>query len=541
MHALRKTLSCSKQRTTDINRGAINPAGLNMPVMKSSARTRDKYIVSWHQRATYFYDASWHKGKTFRQLIKTLDASHSPSGTGLKLGTCSNSEFLIQQTHIFLNSFQPFVNGVKESKEKYLALLEMHLSSLDQTELEKLLHYLRQLNYNCTIIESTIDDKIYLEYGFCNGSPHTKKESLLSTPEFFQLIESLRQSKKSEGLTAANLPDISPEQAQTLRNQLSFCAIDWINSDKSLDSILKIARYLEYLVRGEITVENVDIYSDDPGPSKVVQIDKKLLIDFMSMYELRHKNNEPLFAVLLRDILEIFLTKKNSSPMIVVRDLSVIQRRRVWNTLQKITTLAPDPSQMTPLYNHVKTLLSSSSCFGKIHIIPPSGVALGHAWIAPNLSVIPDQQKMGVALDTYYLHSGARFKPGISTINEWPISWLNGGESEELYPSRNAWLLAVPVAAPQLEIAAQELIDEWKRADLPYRFVTVAPEKPAAGCRISVWYALEKAMDTNTKLLFAGFNRGLPLPDSTIELWERRHRFMQWLELIANGYKPTAL
>ena len=125
------------------------------------------------------------------------------------------------------------------------------------------------------------------------------------------------------------------------------------------------------MVRGEITVENVDIYSDDPSPSKVVQIDKKLLIDFMSMYELRHKNNEPLFAVLLRDILEIFLTKKNSSPMIVVRDLSVIQRRRVWNTLQKITTLAPDPSQMTPLYNHVKTLLSSSSCFGKIHIIPP--------------------------------------------------------------------------------------------------------------------------------------------------------------------------
>jgi hypothetical protein len=64
---------------------------------------------------------------------------------------------------------------------------------------------------------------------------------------------------------------------------------------------------------------------------------------------------------------------------------------------------------------------------------------------------------------------------------------------------------------------------------------------PATGCRISVWAAVEKGMDADTKLLFANFNRGLALPDSTIELWERLNGFMQWLEVIANGDNSQAL
>lgn len=539
MHALRTILSGNKHRATHIKSVAINLGRQTMPIMKSSIRTRDTCVAGWQQRANYYYDASWHTRKTFRQLITSLDKiQHAPI---TEFGSCLRSDYLIQQTDFFLDSLQPFVNGVEESKEKYVALLGMHLSTLDQPELEEMLRYLRQLNYNCNITESTIDDKMYLEYGFCNGPPHTKKDTLLSTPEFFQLIERLNQSKKNEELTVANLPDITLDQAQTLRNQLSICAIDWMNSDKSLDCILRIARHLEYLVNGEITVETIDSYSDEPGPSKVIQIDKKLRIDSMIMYELRHTHNEFLFSVLLRDMLEIFLAKKIIGPMIAVCDLSAVQRRRVWNALDKISTLAPDPLQMTPFYNHVKTLLSSRSCFGKVHIIPASGVALGHAWIAPNLSVIPDQQKNGIAAGTHYLQSGTRLKAGITTIKEWPIRWLRSSENEELYPSRHAWLLAVPVTAPQLELAAQELINEWKHDDLPYRFVSVAPEKPATGCRISVWYAVEKAMDADTKLLFASFNRGLPLPDSTIELWERLHGFMQWLELIVDRCQPQSL
>jgi len=48
-------------------------------------------------------------------------------------------------------------------------------------------------------------------------------------------------------------------------------------------------------------------------------------------------------------------------------------------------------------------------------------------------------------------------------------------------------------------------------------------------------------MDADTKLLFAHFNRGLALPDSTIDLWQRLNGFMQWLELIASDHRPQAL
>lgn len=541
MHVLSTSLSNTKIHAVRHTRELRQPARSGVPIMKSTVRTRENLTSSWCQRATYYYDASWHTGKTFRQLIKTLDNSQSTPGLDLKLGTCSNSEFLIEQTDFFLHSLQPFVNGIEQSKEKYLALLQMHLSALDKSEVEKLSHHLRQLNYNCQITESTIDDQMYLEYGFCNGSPHTKKNILLSTAEFFQLLASLHQSNQSKELCSTNAPDITPAHAQSMRNQLSSCVSDWIDSDKSLDSILRIARHLEWVVLGEISLENVDVYSDDPGPGKVIQIDNKLLVDFISMYEVRHKNNESVFAVILRDLLEIFLTKKIINPLIQVSDLSAAQRKRVWSAIEKITVLAPDSLPFAPFRSHIKTLLSSSPCFGKIHIMPASGVALGHAWITPALSVIPDQQKLGVAVGACYLHSGARLTAGISVINEWPIHWLTKTESEQLYPSRRAFHLPVPVAAPKLELAAQELVDEWKRADLPYRFVSVGPESPATGCRISVWHAVEKAMDANTKLLFAGFNRGLPLPDSTIELWERLNGFMQWLTLIASDCRPQNL
>lgn len=539
MHALSTTFSKHKIH-------AIRPTGkLNkssrsaIPIMKSSVRARDALVGGWRQRATYYYDASWHTGKTFRQLIKSLDVSHSTSD--LALGICSNTEFLIEQTDFFLHSLKPFVYGTKESKEKYFSLLKMHLSALDKSELEKFSHHLHRLNYNCHITESTIDDHMYLEYEFSNGPPNKKKYSLLTTSEFFQLLESLHESNESDDWASTNLPDITPAQAHTLRNQLSVCASDWIDSDKSLDSVLRIARQLEWVVCGEISLENIDVYSDEPGPSKVIQLNNKLLIDFMSMYELRHKNNESLFAVVLCDLLEIFLAKKIINPLIKVGDLSTIQRRRVWRTIEKITALAPDSLHLTPFRNHIKTLLSSSTCFGKVHIIPASGVALGHAWITPALSVMPDKQKIGIAAGTCYLRSGARLNAGISTINEWPIHWLTKAESEDLYPMRRAFHLPVPVAVSQLESAAQQLIDEWKRADQPYRFVSVGPESPATGCRISVWQAVEKGMDADTKLLFASFNRGLPLPESTIELWERLHGFMQWLKLLANDCRPETL
>ena len=539
MHALRSTLSSVKNHAIPAPK-ELHPSGpSNAPMMKSLIRPRNTGIGRWHQRATYYYDASWHTGKTFRQLIKSLDESDNTSG--YNLGSCSNSQLLLDQTEFFLNSLQPFVNGVADSKAKYIALLQMHLSAIEQPDRAKLSGHLRQQGYDCEIIESTIDDSMYKEYGFCNGPPHTHKTILLSAHEFFKLLENPYSLDPCEPCSIFNAPDISAKQAQTIRNQLSSSTSDWLDSDKSLASFLRIACRLESVVTGDISIASVVTYNDEPGPSKILQQHNQLLIDLLCVHELKNQPSESLFAVLLRDMLEIFLAKKIVGPLANITELSAIQRRRIWSAIEKISALAPEASQLTAFHSHVKNLLSSSQHFGKINIIPPSGVALGHAWVTPTLSVIPDQQKLGVPMGTCYLHSGARLKAGISIINEWPIHWLSASESETLYPAKRAWLQPVPVPAHQLELAAHQLREEWTRASLPYRFVSVGPESPATGCRISVWHAIEKGMDDNTKLLFDMFNRGLPLPDSTIELWERLHGFMHWLELLAGDHRSHAL
>ena len=539
MHALSTKLSKSNNSLLPLNEKLSQTKQSNQPMLKSSSRARDFCITPWLQRASYYYDASWHTGKTFRQLITSLPVSQNTPYPDL--GSCSNSELLVEQTDFFLNSLRPFVNGATESKTKYLKLLQMHLSALAQPERQALANHLRLAGYECQIAESAIDDEMYLEYGFCNGPPHTKKNILLSTSEFLILLDTQPSVNECEKLPLTEAQQVTATQAQNIRNQLSICTSDWLDSDKTPPSLLRIARHLERTVTGYVSVENISIFDEQPGPGKVIQKGEKLLVDLATIYELSNHNSEPLFAVLLRDMLEIFLTKKLTSSATDISQLSVAQRQYVWSAIASIQSLAPNASLLSPFRTHVKALLMSRESFGKVHIIPASGVALGHAWISPSLSITPDHQKLGVPAGMCYLHSGARLHAAVSVINQWPIQWLTASESENLYPSRHAWHLSVPVPAKALDLAAQQMSEEWKRNKIAYRFVAVAPDSPATGCRISVWATVEKGMDADTKLLFVHFNRGLALPDSTIELWERLNGFMQWLELIASGDSPQVL
>ena len=539
MHALSTKLSKSNNYQIH-SKEKLNQARLsNAPIMKSPSRARDTCVAPWRQRASYYYDASWHTGKTFRQLVKSLaNTQNTPS---INLGSCSNSELLVEQTDFFLNSLRPFVNSATDSKAKYLKLMHMHLSELAGPEKEALSKHLRQIGYECQIAESAIDDEMYLEYGFCNGPPHTKKNILLSTSEFFMLLDTQPSVNECEKSVLTETQEVSITQSQNIRNQLSICTSDWLDSDKTPDSLLRITRHLEWTVRGYSSIETVSIFDEEPGPSKVIQKGGELLVDLATLHDLSQHNNEPLFAVLLRDMLEIFLTKKLVGLTTESSQLSAVQKRQVWTAIETIQSLPPTSSQLSPFRAHIKTLLMSRENFGKIHIIPASGVALGHAWIAPSLSITPDHQKIGIPAGSCYLHSGARLHAAVSAINQWPIQWLTSTESENLYSSRRAWHLSVPVSAKALELAAQQMSEEWKRNAIAYRFVAVAPDSPATGCRMSVWTAVEKGMDADTKLLFVHFNRGLALPDSTIELWERLNGFMQWLELIASDHNPQAL
>ena len=532
MHALNTKLSKSNNHQTPSIEKRIGSSRSKAPMMKSPSRARDTCITPWRQRASYYYDASWHTGKTFRQLVKSLLPSKNTLSDNL--GSCSNSELLVEQTEFFLNSLRPFVNGAIESKEKYIKLLQMHLSELAAPEKEAMANHLRLVGYECQITESAIDDEMYLEYGFCNGPPHTKKNILLTTVDLFALLDDQHSVNECEKSALTEVLGVTITQAQTIRNQLSVYASDWVDSEKTPQSLLRIARHLEHAVIGHTSLESVSTFDEEPGPSKVIQRNGKLLVDLTTIHDLSHHTNETLFAVLLRDMLEIFLTKKLFGSTTELNQLSGVQKRQVWNVIATIQSLTPTSSLLTPFRAHVKNLLKSRESFGKVHIIPASGVALGHAWITPSLSITPDHQKLGIPAGSCYLHSGARLHAGVSTINEWPIQWLTSTESENLYPFRHAWHLSVPVSAKALELAAQQTSEEWKHNEIAYRFVAVAPDSPSTGCRMSVWTAVEKGMDADTKLLFIYFNRGLALPDSTIELWERLNGFMQWLELIAS-------
>ena len=72
MHALSTKLSKSNNSLIQSKEKLSQTKLSNAPTMKSSSRARDTSITPWHQRASYYYDASWHTGKTFRHLVSQI-------------------------------------------------------------------------------------------------------------------------------------------------------------------------------------------------------------------------------------------------------------------------------------------------------------------------------------------------------------------------------------------------------------------------------------------------------------------------------------
>jgi hypothetical protein len=99
MHALSTKLSKSNRHHIQSKEKLTGPSRPNAPMMKSLSRARDTCIAPWRQRASYYYDASWHTGKTFRQLVKSL--ANTQRTLSVNLGSCSNAELLVEQTNFF--------------------------------------------------------------------------------------------------------------------------------------------------------------------------------------------------------------------------------------------------------------------------------------------------------------------------------------------------------------------------------------------------------------------------------------------------------
>jgi hypothetical protein len=185
------------------------------------------------------------------------------------------------------------------------------------------------------------------------------------------------------------------------------------------------------------------------------------------------------------------------------------------------------------MYVHAAEVLAHRSGFGTIQICPTAGAMLGHAWISPVLSVVPDRSRKGVEAGKRFMRSGLRTEPTQCTVNEWDIRWLTPLENAELYPAEYAWHPTVPAHWLKLQQAATGVMQEWQAKGLPYRFIGTRPGMAATGCRITVWHAVQRAMEDDTRVLFAHFARGLPVPESPTELAARLAQFTDWLSTLA--------
>lgn len=485
---------------------------LGTPVMRNRLR-----------RANYYLDASWHTRKSFRALRELTAADSEQRNTKKPEGAR-----LAAQMDTLLWSIRPELPDDSAGKSLYLTLLCRQLHGMDAETLEWLASSLKEAKYECYVTETIIDDELYIDHGFSNGPPHSRQRTTLTTSEFNDVLDQARAA--AHRCEIPQLLALPATQAQATRNQLSANALQWTSSDRSLACLDQLMRAL---------ATTLDILIDAPllastnalaGASTIEWRDGRIVIDGAIASDLLHSGSDELFARVQRDMLECLLLLKLPSPSTSTSRGSHALWLALWRTIEHIESLPPSILMSPERQQRLRASLTAAEPSGHIQIMPTVGAALGHAWIRPRLSITPDKIAMGEPVGTRYMHGGGQPQPRHSTITEWPIRWLTPSEMDECHPPQEAWHLDMPVGEAALEAATHELERDWKSANRRYRFAEVSPEKPASGCRISVWESLQRGMSPIIRECFDEFNRGLPLPGTPTELWERMKHFNHWLK-----------
>lgn len=494
------------------------------PTTKKNAALPPGCPVMRTRRANYYLDASWHTRKSFRAI---KEAANQESD---KLGPKPDAESLSGQMDILLWSIRPELLGDAESKALYLSLLMRHLHALDPGTLDWMASALPEAKYECQVTENVIDDQLYLEHGFSNGPPHSIQRTLMTTSEFYDTVDQVRDSAQTcKSVPKLALPDTV---MQATRDQLAINAVQWKAGDRSLACLDTLAGVLATTLGTPIGAPMLESTNALPEASTVAWRDGRLVINSATAAALRHPGSDELFARVQRDILECLLLNHfpNRSPD-SDKALQTLQRS-IWTLMEQIESLPCSIIVSVERRDQLRKSISAAERSGCIHVMPTVGAALGHAWIGPHLSITPDKLRTGEVVGTRYMHGGGQPQPKQSTINEWPVRWLTPKEMEEWHPSREAWHLDLPVDASELASAARSVEKDWKAAGRPYRFAEVTPDKPASGCRISVWESVRRAMSPAMRECFDEFNLGLPLPETPTALWERLRNFKRWVQSI---------
>lgn len=530
MHALTarfKSLTRSAPYKPPLGSTHAAPQAVTSPSLQSRTQSRELALV---QRATYYYDAAHQSALTLRTLLRSLES-------GKKLGAAATHDLTVNAVHRLLASLCPREDDDSERHAYFSELLGMHLSELTAAEITSLQNVMKKARFDGSLTSNVVDEARYREWDFSVGSVQPKERKPLLPQEWNKLLDELgRAASAAEKKPLPGQP-LTPAEARDVRHCLAEAALSLPQSGMLLPHILSACSAMAAtlgLSSAPLTVASARL------PSRGTMVEWKgdrLLIDqpaLQSLEDADTSNDGLLFNQILRDVLELLLTRKLFGEAANPWQFSGANKTYLRLAIDEVISQPPAaPSEA--LVKSAAKLLRQAGQLGKLQIMPSSGGALGHAWINDSLSIVPDKTQKKQTIGTRYMRTALRLEPDDCTVKQWPVRWLSPEENKVLHPVAYAWQITVPVEAARLEDAAAQVANQWKEKETPFRFIGTTPSMPSTACRVSVLRAIEQGMEPEARALFTYFNAGLAEPDSPTEIANRMNQFMAWVKQLAGG------
>ncbi len=509
---------------TDAHIRATSAHPARLPALRH--RPAPNTAACWPQPkgATHYFDAAAHTALTLRTV---LNAHQAP---GQRLGQ-SDESLMVNAVNTLVAATCPQGGMDSESHAYFSLLLNMHLSGLEPEELKSLVRALKAAGYDKVSTQAALQHDIYDEFGFISGKP--QDVATLPSDWHHLLDESIEQAAAIARRPLAGKP-LGEAETRAARQCLLDAGLRWPVGEQSMTDVVEVAQQLSEAI-GLSPAPRVGASGQITHRGSLLDWKEDvLLIDLKAFRALADDADGKLFADLLRDLLELLVARKMFGDSAHPSRLCASDRTRLNKAVNEVLLAEPRTPE-APLRQAAARVLAQAGAMGKVQVLPTVGIALGHASIGSQLSIMPDTSKPPTAIGTRYMHPGFRLEPDDCQVKQWPIRWLDANEHARLFNDDHAWQITVPVEHERLQKAAAELAGEWKAQAQPYRFIGTAPGMPSTGCRASVMRAIEKGMDEDARSLFAYFNAGLPEPESPTELATRMNRFMHWLSGVAAG------
>ena len=211
------------------------------------------------------------------------------------------------------------------------------------------------------------------------------------------ILENLQEQAQKEEQIRPRLR-LPNDLAKSMRQQLSNGAAQWACSQKSLVTLNDIAQTMATLLAVPEPIHLCISRSVAGNASTVIWAERQLLLDPGIADTLQQDDSGKLFARVQRDLLENLLLRRYFNDVGDIRKASPGQRRQVWRAIEQVESQAPAIQLSGSLRAHIGQVMATRGQLGTVQISPTVGAALGHSWIAPCLSLMPDHhQQIGRA------------------------------------------------------------------------------------------------------------------------------------------------